>query len=247
MARKTKSEIYGILSEMKQSVSEKTEMLRDTVSLSAYIHLTRETTEGTVWTDALQTALCEHETVVIEPSEKPYLIDKTVVIPSNRRIEAMDATVRLTADCDLLMLRNEHTQDGTQNPIDSQNRDDNISIHGGRWEEPRTARAGYGATGRYAPRTEHDENRAFFGVSTCMLFNNIKNLSLSDMTFSHTAGFAVQTGDLENGVFERITFDSCYADGLHINGGSKNLYISDIAGEVGDDLVALNMYDWQNS
>jgi hypothetical protein len=57
----------------------------------------------------------------------------------------------------------------------------------------------------------------------------------------------VQTGALENGVFEHIRFESCYADGLHLNGDSENLWIYDIAGEVGDDLVALNMYDWQNS
>ena len=57
----------------------------------------------------------------------------------------------------------------------------------------------------------------------------------------------MQTGALENGVFEHIRFESCYADGLHLNGDSEKLWIYDISGEVGDDLVALNMYDWQNS
>jgi hypothetical protein len=145
------------------------------------------------------------------------------------------------------MLRNEHTMDGTTAPFDTANHDRNISIHGGRWEESRTTRMGYGLSGRYTPQTAEENRRPFYGVSTCMLFNNIEQLSLLDMTFAHTAGFAVQAGDLRNGLFENIGFESCYADGLHINGRTENLYIHHIFGEVGDDLVALNAYDWQNS
>ena len=247
MKTRIKREIYQTAAAMKKHVADKTASLQDAVTLSTYSHLTKKTAEGTVWTRALQTALREHKTVIIEPSDEVYFIDGTVTIPSDRRIEAVGATVRLTADCELLMLRNEHTRDGTHMPIDRTDKDSNISIHGGRWEESRTKRAGYGASGRYVPRLEDDARRPFYGVSTCMLFNHMENLMLSDMTFAHTAGFAVQIGDLTNGVFENISFESCYADGLHINGGTKNLYISDIAGEVGDDLVAFNAYDWQDS
>ena len=247
MKTQRKQDIYEKLYQMKTCVKNERETLQDRILLSHYRYLTKEIPEGTVWTDALQTALREHEQVIIEPSEEAYLIDHTVVIPSGRRIEAEGAVIRLTADCELLMLRNEHTLDGTHMPIDRENPDRNISIHGGRWEESRTKREGYGQSGRYVPHMENDKERPFYGVSTCMLFNHIENLMLSDMTFAHTAGFAVQIGDLTNGVFENISFDSCYADGLHINGGSENLYISDIAGEVGDDLVALNAYDWQDS
>ena len=247
MKAKIKREIYQKVSAMKKLVAAKNKASQDAVTLSAYRHLTRMTAEGTIWTEALQTALYEHETVIIEPSDDVYFLDSTVVIPSNRKIEAMGAVIRLTADCELLMLRNEHTKDGTHMPVDRTDGDENISIHGGRWEESRAKRAGYGATGRYVPRMENDKERPFYGVSTCMLFNNMKGLWLSGMTFANTAGFAVQIGDLSDGVFENISFDSCYADGLHINGGSENLFISDIAGEVGDDLVAFNAYDWQDS
>ena len=232
---------------MKQKRKNETASLLDTALLSAYRPLARKTEEGMIWTEALQAALCEHERVVIEPSEEAYLIDDTVRVPSNRYIEANGATIRLCKDCEVLMLRNENTRDGTHFPINGTQKDRNISIHGGRWEESRTKRAGYGLSGRYAHRTQDDAHRDFFGVSTCMLFNNMEGLSLSDVTFAHTAGFAVQIGDIENAVFENISFVSCYADGIHINGGSQNLFISRIAGEVGDDIVALNAYDWQNS
>jgi hypothetical protein len=84
-------------------------------------------------------------------------------------------------------------------------------------------------------------------VSTCLFFNHIEGLTLRDMTFAHTAGFAVQLGDARDVCIEDIAFDACYADGLHINGNCENLLIRRIRGEVGDDLVALNMYDWRNS
>ena len=232
---------------MKQKIKEENSVSKNTVSLSAYRLLTKETEEGIIWTKALQTALLEHERVIIEPSEKIYFLDNTVWIPSGRQIEATGATIRLCKDCNVLMLRNEHTKDGTSAPIDRSEQDKNIAIHGGRWEESHTKRAGYGLSGRYAHPCEDDENREFYGVSTCMLFNNMENLSLSDMTFANTAGFAVQIGDIQNVVIENIDFVSCYADGLHINGGSRNLFISNISGEVGDDLVALNAYDWRNS
>ncbi|MBE6666419.1 MAG: hypothetical protein E7603_09440 [Ruminococcaceae bacterium] len=243
----SKQKIYDSLFFMKQKREKEISVLNDTVSLSAYRSLARKTEEGFVWTQALQTALQEHERIIIEPSEDIYFLDNTVCIPSNRHIEAIGATVRLCKDCNVLMLRNEHTRDGTHFPIQGCEKDCNISIHGGRWEESNSKRLGYGASGRYAPVSDDDENREFYGVSTCMLFNNIEGLSLSDMTFAHTAGFAVQVGDIKNAVFENISFVSCYADGLHVNGGSQNLYLSHIKGEVGDDLVALNAYDWQNS
>lgn len=242
-----KQKIYDSLLSMKQKREKETSVFNDTVSLSAYRPLTRKTEEGIIWTQALQTALYEHERIVIEPSEEVYLLDGTVCIPSNRHIEAEGAIIRLSENCKVLMLRNEHTKDGTHFPIDGSEKDRNISIHGGRWEESNTKRLGYGNSGRYAPISKEDAHRDFFGVSTCMLFNNMDGLSLSDMTFAHTAGFAVQIGDIENAVFENISFVSCYADGLHINGNSRNLYISNIKGEVGDDLIALNAYDWLNS
>ena len=242
-----KQNIYASVLSMKQQRKKEKSVLCDTVSLGAYRSLTKKTNAGTVWTKALQTALSEHACVIIEPSEEVYWIDDTVYIPSYRHIEATGATVRLCEDCNVLMLRNEHTKDGTYSPISDSDKDCNISIHGGKWEESHTARAGYGISGRYSPVSNDEENRNFYGVSTCMLFNNMEGLYLSDMTFSHTAGFAVQVGDIQNAVFENISFDSCYADGLHINGNSRNLYLANIKGEVGDDLVALNAYDWRNS
>ncbi len=80
-----------------------------------------------------------------------------------------------------------------------------------------------------------------------MFFNNIKGLTLENMTFSHAGGFSIQLGNLKNVVVRNIEFINGFRDGVHVNGNTENIFIKDIRGQVGDDLVAFNMYDWQNS
>ena len=233
-----KALIESTLKTMYQDTMNRIAALTDSVSLLAY----RPLAHDGIWTEALQEALKDHEIVHIPAASEPYLIDASIRIPSNRHIEADEgAVIRLLEGTRVLMMRNEHTLDGTHMPFSMDGCDTNISINGGRWEEYHRSRAGYGKSGMY------DEDRSYYGVSTCMLFNHIEGLTLTNMTFAHCAGFAVQAGDAKNVVFENIAFDSCYADGLHLNGNMENVIARNVQGEVGDDLVALNTYDWQNS
>jgi len=241
-----KQQIRQTVEAMKKHNLELIAVLSDAVSITDYSNLVRKGNNGgetvDVWTDAFQKAVQEHEIVRIPASDTPYYMDGSIIVPSNRRIEASDgAVIRQMEGVRVLLLRNEHTQDGTHAPISGENRDTNISIDGGRWEESWTRRLGYRQTGRY------DDGDGFVGISTFMLFSNIDCVTLTNMTFANTAGFSVQTGDANDLVFENIEFDHCFADGLHLNGNSENILARDIRGEVGDDLVALNMYDWLNS
>lgn len=215
------------------------EGLTDRVSLSEYRDLIRSGEHGAVWTDALQAALNEHEIIVIPPSDQIYWIDQTLVVPSNRHIEATGATVKLVPEFPYIMLCNQHMRDGTHAPIDTSERDCNISIHGGTWGECCDKRG--------KRRLNADHPNTFQGVQTCMLFNNLDHLTITDITFCNANSFCVQIGDMTDGVFENFFFISCFADGLHINGNCENLYIRNFSGHVGDDLVALNMYDWLGS
>lgn len=239
MKQKIKNQIIKSTLEAKERNESAIANLKRKVSLDEYSHLTYESEFGTIWTKALQRAICENEIVIIPKSDHIYWLDSTIIIPSNRHIEATGATIRLVPSYPYVMIRNEHVQDGTHAPIDTSNRDYNISIHGGRWEESSTQRG-------FRPCAETTKN-SFVGVQCCMLFNNICGLTMQDVTFANTKSFSVQVGDLIDGVFENFFFVSCYADGLHINGNSENLYISNFRGHVGDDLVALNMYDWIGS
>ena len=106
----TKQQIYAAVDAAVHRNAVRITALNDRVRLDAYVPEVRNGCE--IWTAALQAALRAHEIVVIPARETPYFIDGTVVIPSNRRIEAHGAVIRLTPECDVLMLRNEHTADG---------------------------------------------------------------------------------------------------------------------------------------
>ncbi|MDO5317262.1 MAG: hypothetical protein Q4G65_01420 [bacterium] len=219
--------------------------LKDACSLTDYVTAKRIVNGTNVWTAALQTALCEHEIVRIPADSVPYYIDATVVIPSNRRIEAEGATIALVQGTRVLMLRNENSPDGTLAPIRGGSRDRNISIVGGRWEDCERRRRGYGGTGRFdlGPR----KVGGHFGVSTLFYFGNCDEVSIRNVTFVHTSGFSVQAGDGCRHLYENIRFEKCHADGLHLNGNLTDVHVRNARGQVGDDLVALNAYDWLNS
>jgi hypothetical protein len=87
----------------------------------------------------------------------------------------------------------------------------------------------------------------FYGVSSLIFLNNCDHVSMIGVTFSHAGCFAVQVGDGDAFRFEDITFDNCFADGLHLNGNLTRVLARRVRGQVGDDLVALNAYDWLRS
>lgn len=196
---------------------------------------------GKIWSEAFSFALKNYEDIII-PAGK-YYVDKSLVVPQNRGIIADEnAEIILTKGVKSLLLRNENVIDGSDKPIPKTAiKDENISITGGIWGEENDERLGYGKSGCF------DENNSMVGVSTCFLLSNVKNLTLKNLTFRHTAGFAIQMGNISNFVVENICFDVCYADGLHINGGTENGTVKNLYGHTEDDLIALNAYDWDNS
>ena len=220
--------------------------LSDRCSLADYHALVRTVNGTNMWTAALQKALDEYEIVTIPASPDKYFFDGTVVVPSGRRIEANGATIRLADGMRTVLLRNASAQDGTLMPIPvSAGRDSDIAVVGGRWEDCCTRRAGYGRTGMFNLLPRRKGN--YFGVSTMFFFNNVNRVSVTDATFHHTGGFAVQVGDADAVAFRDIMFDRCFADGLHLNGNLTRVLARNVRGQVGDDLVALNAYDWLNS
>jgi hypothetical protein len=220
--------------------------LKDVCSIADYRSLVKSVNGTNMWTAALQKALDEHEIVRIPASADPYFFDGTVTVPSNRRIEAAGATIRLADGMRTVLLRNAGAQDGTLAPIPSSaRRDDNIAVVGGRWEDCCTRRAGYGRTGMFNLLPRRKGN--YYGVSTMFFFNNVSHVSVAGATFYHVGSFAVQAGDADALVFRDIVFDRCFADGLHLNGNLTRVLARNVRGQVGDDLVALNAYDWLNS
>lgn len=197
--------------------------------------------DGKVWSGAFNFAIENYKKIVI-PAGK-YYADKSIIVKSGTEIVADEnAEIILIKGVKSLLLRNENVIDGSDKPIPkTANKDENISIIGGIWGEENDERLGYGESGCF------DENNSMVGVSTCFLFSNVKNVTLKNLTFRHTAGFAIQIGNISDFTIENICFDGCFADGLHINGGTENGTVKNLYGHTEDDLIALNAYDWDNS
>lgn len=221
-------------------------MFSGETSILKYRDRVRAVNGTNVWTDAINAALKEAQVVRIPQSAEPYYVDGTLVVPSNRKILADGATVRLLRPCDTVLMRNAAAADGTLRPIDRAKGDRNIFVLGGRWEDWQTARAGYGRSGRFSGGVR-EKGKNFYGVSTLLYFGNVKTLTLRGVTIARAGAFAVQCGDVEDVIVEDVEFDRCFADGFHCNGNVRNVLARNVRGDVGDDLVALNFYDWQDS
>lgn len=241
----TVDQIDGEISVMRRELSVRQERLTDSCSIWDYSAKVRNVNGTNVWTDALQAALDEHEIVRIPARREKYYFDKSVILPSDRRIEATGATVSLVAGTQTLLLRTASAADGTLMPIPAGGRISNVSIVGGRWEDCCSRRMGYGKTGRFDLTERKPGN--FFGVSTFFYLGNVDYVCVKDVTFRRCGAFAIQSGNGSCHVYENIRFDNCFADGIHLNGNLERIHCRHVHGNVGDDLVALNAFDWQTS
>lgn len=196
---------------------------------------------GKIWSEAFNAALTYGGEICIPKGI--YYIDKPLILKSGTSIVADEkAEIILIKGVKTLLLRNKNVIIGSDIKIaDDAPVDDDITVCGGVWAEENVERLGYGASGCF------DENDSFKGVSTCFLFSGVNNLTLKNIVFRNTAGFACQIGRINGFLIENIAFENCFADGLHVNGGVRNGVIKNLSGYTEDDLIALNAYDWDNS
>ena len=213
-----------------------------TVSLAEFQDRVTVRNGQTVWDAALEAALESAQVVVFPPRDEPYYLDRTVVIPGGRRLVATGATVaKLPKSADAMFV-NAGAVSGRFAPAVRGAPDRTICLEGGTWSSWCTGRIESPLSGRVCLNGEYQGD----GGNAMMYFSNVDGLMMKDMRFVRSGSFAVQVGDSENLVFERIEFRDCNSDGIHVNGGIRRLLCRDISGRVGDDLVALNACDWEN-
>ena len=170
--RRTKEEIRSSLTEMRERNLLLSSALRAEGRVTDYAALTFVDENGyTVWTEAFQKAIDENEIIRID--EGTYYVDKTLVIPSNRKIIAYGAHVKKVPEMNTMLLRNEHLRDGSYFKIDGSDEDENITILGGTWEDTGTVRTFHHGL--------YDAENSMVGVSACMCFINIRGLYLSEI------------------------------------------------------------------
>jgi len=191
-----------------------------------------------------------HEIALPEP-EVCYLISKTLEIPSyTRLILPRYAHIRLADGANCPMLTNKFTKLPAYQPagdlwdiilcnsMAARDCVHDFEICGGIWDLNNRGQLGNPLWTRNAP-----DGYTGFGV----LFANVKNFKLTNMTLKDPVNFAVTLDTASWFTVEDITFDFNYGnptaanmDGIHLNGNCHFGTIRNLKGACYDDLVALN-------
>ena len=187
-------------------------------------------------TQAIQTLLDSRQATVHLPKPpKCYLVRKTLKIHSGQTLNVdRNAVIRLADSAGAHLLANADPVAGN----------DRITVIGGIWDGNNATQT----TAYHQDRKNKDnpyDPAVYLGV--LMVFDNVRDLHLSDITFKDPEMFAFLGGNLNRFTIENITFDFNMLrgnmDGIHIAGNSHHGRIVNLKGTTNDDLVALNADD----
>jgi hypothetical protein len=196
---------------------------------------------GEIWSDAIERCLAENGAVFIPKIDQPIYIDRPIVLHGRDRLVVHPETeVRLKVGAvGTCMVRNAQIISKQDGPVEMcVGANEGILIEGGIWNDQMNE--GRGRGGRY------DLADSITGSSGTILLHNVSRVVVRNMVFRDCSSFAVQIGNAANYVLENIIFDET-ADGIHVEGPSQRGIIRNLRGATGDDMVALNAWDWDNS
>jgi hypothetical protein len=202
---------------------------------------------GEMWTEAIQATLDEHSGAYVPDREEPYYIDRPIILRSGNRLRLGGAAeLRMKPGCNFCMVRNEHLISGEGGAVaigDDADRD--IVVQGGIWTTLATSTRQW--NGNLRARADATDTFRSHGV---LLFSNVRNLQVRDLTVRQCKPHALQISNCSHFLVDGIRFEEQRRDGVHINGPVSYGVIRDIRnakGRMGDDMIALNAWDWKNT
>lgn len=175
-------------------------------------------------------------TIHLPQPSKHYLISKTLKIHSGQTLVVdKNAVIKLADHAGAQLLTNS----------DHINGNERITVIGGIWDGNNLTQTMAYHEDRKNKDLPYDPNR-FIGV--LMVFNNVKNLHVSDVTFKDPEAYAFLAGNIYQFTIQNVIFDFNLRrgnmDGIHIAGNSHHGRIVNLKGTTNDDLVALNADDY---
>jgi hypothetical protein len=152
------------------------------------------------------------------------------------------AEIRLKPGSNTCMVRNEHVATLNTKPVPADQRlDTDISIEGGIWTTLANEVSSNGNERGHSSK----ENPAF-GTHGVILLQNVRRVSVKNLTVRQSKPFAVQLANANEFVVDGVTLDATKRCGVQVEGPSSDGVIRRIQGDSEDDLVALNAWDWKN-
>lgn len=203
--------------------------------------------------ELIDSGVCE---VCLPAPKKFYLISKPLELHSNfRLVLPRFAEVRLAAGANCVMLRTKAVLDHAPRLAPDRPDSDryfwgyvddfapilteNVELCGGIWNCNNMEQ-------NPNPMQTRDLSvKGFYGFA--MLFYNVKNLRISDLTIKDPTNFGITLDTVSYFTVENITFDynlgnprPINMDGIHLNGNCHFGVLRNLRGACYDDLVALN-------
>jgi alpha-galactosidase len=198
---------------------------------------------GTVWSAAIEQSMKELNGVYIPEMAEPVYLDRPIIVESGSRIVVHPKTeVRMIiADTEHCLIRNRHIVSGQNGPVElGKGADRDILIEGGIWSDQKNNGAG--------PQGFREGKKGLMlGSQGCFVLSNVENVTIRKVTIKDYSSFGIQIGNARNFLVEDVCADGI-KDGVHVDGPAEYGIIRRIGGPLaGDDVVALNAWDWRTS
>ena len=202
------------------------------------------TVSGELWRVAIQAALEAHGRVFLPAREVPYYLDAPLILRSGQQLHAAPAAeIRLKPGTNTCMVRNDHIVSGQAAPVPGNGKPDrDIVIEGGIWTTLATS-----------PSQSHGNIRGCAdtadsvpGAHGTILLHNVERVRVRNLTIKECRPFGIQIGNASDFLIENICFENQRRDGVHVEGPAFFGVIRGLHGVTGDDIVALNSWDWKH-
>lgn len=209
--------------------------------ITPFLHLVEERQGFRVYDKAIQAALNACQCVRIPDLGEIIYLENPLILSSGCKL-SVSKTQRISnisgsAHC---LIRNRHIENGYAAYVQHKDPDTDLVIEGGIWDgacHDRSIRFGVGGS-------EYVE-----GARSIMLFSNVEQIVIKDATFCNGgSNYAVQLSNASGFHISGLHFIRFGRDGVHMNGPLSYGEVCHLSGrDMGDDMVALNAWDWDTS
>ncbi len=198
---------------------------------------------GTVWSDAIEQSLAEQNAVFIPEMPEPVWLDRSIIVGSGARIVVHPLTeVRMIiGDVEHCLIRNKSIVSGQEGPVKlCEGADRDILIEGGIWSDQKNNGAG-------PQGFREGKEGLMLGSQGAIVLSNVENVTIRNVTVRDNSSFGFQIGNARNFLVEGVVVDGT-KDGVHLEGPAELGVVRNVSGPLaGDDVVALNAWDWRTS
>ncbi|MBN2294539.1 MAG: right-handed parallel beta-helix repeat-containing protein [Pirellulales bacterium] len=198
-----------------------------------------------IWTRAIQACLDKHALVRIPHRDKPYYIDGPLVMKTGSHLTVDPGTeIRLKPGTSTCMVRNQNVVDGEHGPVElGKGADSDITIESGIWTTLATTANESNGNARGSGFSPWKP----LGSHGTIMISNARRVVVRNLTIKQCRPHGIQIGNCSEFLVENIIFDQHRRDGVHMGGPLKNGVVHNIRGATGDDMIALNAWDWKQS